>query len=100
MWNQVSTTRRYLQKGYSTVTLRDGDFYFCYFLWFENETVRNIASILSREVLGRGKHKVTLSFFIPFCYGFNKGFKLEAGEIPVLPDDTPPIGMFAWDYYR
>ncbi|XP_075874682.1 BLOC-3 complex member HPS1 [Nelusetta ayraudi] len=66
VWNQVSTTRRYLQKGYSTVTLRDGDFYFCYFLWFENET----------------------------------GFKLEAGEIPTLPDDTPPIGMFAWDYYR
>lgn len=39
VWNLVSTTRHYLQKGYSTVTLRDGDFYFCYFLWFENETV-------------------------------------------------------------
>ncbi|XP_031614612.1 Hermansky-Pudlak syndrome 1 protein [Oreochromis aureus] len=66
MWSLVGTTRHYLQKGYSTLTLRDGDFYFCYFLWFENET----------------------------------GFKLEAKDIPIMPDDSAPIGMLARDYYR
>ncbi|KAL0964637.1 hypothetical protein UPYG_G00326860 [Umbra pygmaea] len=66
IWGLVNTSRLYLQKGYSTVTLRDGDYFFCYFLWFENET----------------------------------GYKLEVKELPVLPEDSAPIGMLAWDYYR
>ncbi|XP_024860993.1 Hermansky-Pudlak syndrome 1 protein isoform X2 [Kryptolebias marmoratus] len=66
VWGLVRTTRHCLQKGYSTVTLRDGDFYFCYFLWFENET----------------------------------GYRLDSVDIPVLADDSPPIGMLAYDYYK
>ncbi|XP_041755886.2 Hermansky-Pudlak syndrome 1 protein [Coregonus clupeaformis] len=66
VWGLVNTSRLYLQKGYSTVTLRDGDYFFCYFLWFENET----------------------------------GYKLEVKDLPILPDDSAPIGMLAWDYYR
>ncbi|XP_064923297.1 BLOC-3 complex member HPS1 isoform X4 [Columba livia] len=111
VWSLIALTRRYLQKGYTTLMLQDGDYCCSYFLWFENELVCGARKGLSPSSLSpsggreqgcrhsRGSSAV-LSLPLPSAVISPQGYKLEVMEVPVLADDSAPVGMLAGDYYR
>ncbi|XP_066179860.1 BLOC-3 complex member HPS1 isoform X1 [Sylvia atricapilla] len=109
VWSLITLARRYLQKGYTTLMLQDGDYCCSYFLWFENEMVCGARKGLSPSFPGAGSRtlgvassdsSVVPSKLLPSAIISPQGYKLEVMEVPVLADDSAPIGMLAGDYYR
>jgi hypothetical protein len=43
---------------------------------------------------------VIVCMTLDLCHLTNQGYKLEVKDLPILPNDSAPIGMLAWDYYR
>lgn len=109
VWSLITLARRYLQKGYTTLMLQDGDYCCSYFLWFENEMVCGARKGLSPSFPGAGSRavgtassdsSVVSSQLLRSAVISPQGYKLEVMEVPVLSDDSAPIGMLAGDYYR